>query len=786
MSAALCVGWLGFVHGGYAANAFSYTDKQTEITAPERGVMVAGGSLVWMGQDDAGWDQIFSRNLETGELKQLTSSQTYKERLSANGDYAVYLEKRQQIVLLNLQSGNAAQIDVKPDFYDEPRTDGHYVTYHQPTENMIYLYDTETKEVKQIGKGRSATIVDGVVAYSGFPEGDIMLYDVRTSETRLLWKGKSEGSVVSTSQTIFNGKSVVWTQSFKGAYQTRVLDVTEKDALPKVLNEFQKLPPTFPFLPNAIGSSIAAWTTDDHGKEQIVAAEMSSRQTDIAADKGEQLLGIYRDQLVLKNKDNKIVLRSLQLTGQGKAVPDAVLVSAVPDIDGDRVPDATFGFMGGKTSSKLASSDNSVTVSTDTPRPYSYGGNDISIYYQKDDNFMLTKALKPGQKFVSHPWQLDFHSPDVPFHLSMTYMTKRVPQGEEGKLGIYRLKSGVWVYMGGLPDPGIQRLQMDITDPGIYAVLYYDVPNASIRDYWQRKAIDDYNAAKPIRVFLDGEEMAFHEQPVLKDGSTTVEFRPIFEKLGLQIDWNGDTQTVTGKKEGQSLQLALGQTSAVVNGSASELPTAPFLNNGYTFVPLRFVGEATGRKVVWDPNLKAVYIYDPATEGKLYYKSGALMYEGQLKDGKMNGKGKLYREDGALWYDAEFRDNEVAGWGTIYFSGFIGDVDRTGDIGIGQFKNGLPDGFLLDISSNGLLQFEGHEIQGVPNGQAKLYVKGELLYDGEYKNGKANGYGKLYKNGKLDYEGYFVDGVRNGHGKEYNDDGTVYREGEYVNGVLQK
>lgn len=146
----------------------------------------------------------------------------------------------------------------------------------------------------------------------------------------------------------------------------------------------------------------------------------------------------------------------------------------------------------------------------------------------------------------------------------------------------------------------------------------------------------------------------FHEQPQLKDSSTTVEFRPIFEKLGLQVNWDEASQTVTGSKEGTSISLTLGQSQATVNEETSEFPTAPYLQKGYTFVPLRLSGEASGRKVVWDANLKAVYLYDPAKEGKLYDKAGNLFYEGQLKDGHMHGKGKLYHEDGTIWYDAEF------------------------------------------------------------------------------------------------------------------------------------
>jgi hypothetical protein len=43
------------------------------------------------------------------------------------------------------------------------------------------------------------------------------------------------------------------------------------------------------------------------------------------------------------------------------------------------------------------------------------------------------------------------------------------------------------------------------------------------------------------------------------------------------------------------------------------------------------------------------------------------MYEGQMMNGKMNGKGKLNRKDG-IWYDAEFRDGVATGWSTMYYT----------------------------------------------------------------------------------------------------------------------
>jgi hypothetical protein len=792
LSTILCIGNLGFVTHSYAADAFTYTDKQTEVTIPESDVVVSGDLLVWFGKDDSGYKQIFTYNLETREQKQLTANRTYKQNLSVGGDDAVYLEDQRTIVLVNLKTGETINTDIKTLASNQPRTDGHYVIYDQ--ENTIYIYDLETKQVSTIGKGNDPSIVDGVAVYVN-SNGDLSLYDARTAKSQILWKPSMEFGGYIIGPPAFNGKNVVWTQyvSTKTSnYQTRIMNVQEIDPLPQVLKFSMDMPKFFVFTTTAISSSFTAWTTLENGNEKITAADLGTRQTGIVADSGEQIIGMDNDRLLLRDKDHHLLLRTLQPTGQGQTMTETIIPSAVPPLEGDREPGQGYGYLGGNdpiSVMKVATSDNGAVVSSDNPSPYYGGGNYVSVTYEKENmtNLAMTKALAPGQKMVSYLWKVDLSDPLTDLKLTMSYLKQRVPSGAQDKLGIYLLDSGRWKYMGGILEPDGERLHIDTSLSGIYAVLYQDVPNGTIREYWRDKAVADFNTSKPIRVFLDGEEMTFHEQPVLKDGSTTVEFRPIFEKLGLHVDWDDDTQTVTGTKEGLSLKLTLGQTGAVVNGSNSELPAAPFLNQAYTFVPLRFVGEATGRKVLWDPNLKAVYIYDPATEGKLFYSDGSLLYEGQLMNGEMNGKGKFYRQDGALWYDAEFRGGEATGWGTIYYSGLLMGHDRTGDVTIGQIKGGIPDGYIVDINDNGDLQYEGEESHGVLNGKGKWYTSGRLVYDGEFKNGDYEGYGKYFnKDGTLDYEGYFVKSKPNGHGKEYRKDGTVYQEGEYVDGFLQK
>lgn len=115
---------------------------------------------------------------------------------------------------------------------------------------------------------------------------------------------------------------------------------------------------------------------------------------------------------------------------------------------------------------------------------------------------------------------------------------------------------------------------------------------------------------KPVRVFYEGKLMNFQVDPVIEKGTTLVQFRPIFETLGLTVGWNQETKTVTGTGEGINISLTLDNPRATVNGSRVNLDIAPKTIDGNTMVPLRFIGEATGREVFWDSGSRTISIVE--------------------------------------------------------------------------------------------------------------------------------------------------------------------------------
>lgn len=122
-------------------------------------------------------------------------------------------------------------------------------------------------------------------------------------------------------------------------------------------------------------------------------------------------------------------------------------------------------------------------------------------------------------------------------------------------------------------------------------------------------AVPAFAAAKSIDVYINGSKVTFTAgSPFLQNNSVLVPFRVVFEKLGLQVLWDAKTQTVTGKSADLVISLKVGSNRATVNGTVKKLTLAPLSQSGTTYIPLRFIAEATGGTAVWNPANRSVQI----------------------------------------------------------------------------------------------------------------------------------------------------------------------------------
>jgi hypothetical protein len=95
-------------------------------------------------------------------------------------------------------------------------------------------------------------------------------------------------------------------------------------------------------------------------------------------------------------------------------------------------------------------------------------------------------------------------------------------------------------------------------------------------------------------------------------GFTLVPLRFISEAFGATVDWNEALKVISISYNSHSIQIQVGSTVAIVDGSIKTLDVAPKIVNGRTFVPIRFISETFGAKVDWDGTTKTITItYTP-------------------------------------------------------------------------------------------------------------------------------------------------------------------------------
>jgi hypothetical protein len=238
---------------------------------------------------------------------------------------------------------------------------------------------------------------------------------------------------------------------------------------------------------------------------------------------------------------------------------------------------------------------------------------------------------------------------------------------------------------------------------------------------------------KKVQIVIDGQKKNFDKEVIQKNGSVFVPFRVIFEALGYSVKWNSKTMEVIGERQGKIIRLKVDSKTASANGRKVTLQAAPMMQTSTLYVPLRFIGESSGKNVNWEAESQTVSLSSKRTIGKLV--SGDGRYEGELLDGQMDGKGRLYDENGELWYEANFVKGSIEGFGTIYY----------------------PDGS----------RFVGMFTEGIPTGYGKYILPtGVVWYRGEFKFGRKDGYGIEYDSdlGFIRYVGYWKNNLKHGKG----------------------
>ena len=99
-------------------------------------------------------------------------------------------------------------------------------------------------------------------------------------------------------------------------------------------------------------------------------------------------------------------------------------------------------------------------------------------------------------------------------------------------------------------------------------------------------------------IIINDAKATIDAAPIVENNRTFVPFRALAEAFGAEVAYDEATQAVTAELNGTTVVMTIGSAAYTVNGVEKTADVAPFINGSRTMVPVRFVAEAFGIKVI--------------------------------------------------------------------------------------------------------------------------------------------------------------------------------------------
>ncbi len=124
------------------------------------------------------------------------------------------------------------------------------------------------------------------------------------------------------------------------------------------------------------------------------------------------------------------------------------------------------------------------------------------------------------------------------------------------------------------------------------------------KQYTILKSADSF----PTSLKLNGNLLSDAKAPFIYMNKTLVPVRILSEKMNYSVKWDGAQKLVTVSNNNTIIEMIIDSYTAYINGNPVYLESPAKLIDGTTFVPIRFIAEATNSKVDWDGTTKTVLI----------------------------------------------------------------------------------------------------------------------------------------------------------------------------------
>ncbi|WP_096202409.1 stalk domain-containing protein [Bacillus sp. FJAT-45350] len=101
------------------------------------------------------------------------------------------------------------------------------------------------------------------------------------------------------------------------------------------------------------------------------------------------------------------------------------------------------------------------------------------------------------------------------------------------------------------------------------------------------------------KVSLDNQLFVTNIEPIMKEGRLLLPVRALFNQFGLSLNYEPKSRVVTGKNSDTTISIPINSKIVMVDGKETILDSPAIIEEGNTFVPVRFISEQFNTKVDW-------------------------------------------------------------------------------------------------------------------------------------------------------------------------------------------
>ena len=119
------------------------------------------------------------------------------------------------------------------------------------------------------------------------------------------------------------------------------------------------------------------------------------------------------------------------------------------------------------------------------------------------------------------------------------------------------------------------------------------------------------------RIFVNGEEI-YDASAITYEGYTMVPVRFVGEKLGCRIFWDEQTKTATIKDASKTVEFTEGVSTMIVDNRIKDIPVPMIIEDGNAYVPIRALSDGLDIDVTWNEMTRTVSVYSAAAARASY------------------------------------------------------------------------------------------------------------------------------------------------------------------------